>query len=81
MVPNAQIKKLLKNKLRHKITGKGVDVLIISFEMGETRPCRVKDPLMKYFNRAKLVIVTATLLYHVVTKVVEVELAFVSDRL
>jgi len=49
--------------------------------MGETRPCRVRTLLMKHLNRAKVVIVAASLVRHVDTIVVEVELVSVTDRL
>jgi len=46
------------------------DVLIISPRVGETRPCRVRAPLIKYLNRAKVVAVAVTLVHHIETTVV-----------
>ena len=63
--------------MHEKITGNWRDVLINSLGVGETRPCRVRTLLMKNLNRAKVVVVAASLVRHVDTMVVEVEL--VSD--
>jgi len=51
------------------------------FPVGVTQPCRVRAPLMKYLNRAMMVTVTATLVHHIKTKVVEVKLMPVINRL
>ena len=55
------------------------DVLIISLGAGKTRPYQVRIPLTKHLNRNKVVVVTATLVHHIEAKVVEVELAFVTN--
>ena len=69
-------------KLRHeKITGNWRDVLINSLWVGETCPCRVRTLLTKHFNRARVVVVAASLVRHVDTMVVEVELVSVTGRL
>ena len=49
-------------------------------QVGESRPCRVRTPLMKHLNQAMMVAVTVTLMHHIETKVVVVELVSVSDR-
>ena len=71
----------LKTKLRHRKTTSNGEVLIIFLRVEETRAFRVRAPLTNHLNRVKVVAVTATLVHHIVTKVVEVKLAFVTDRL
>ena len=75
VVLKAKINKIQNplNKLRHeKITGNWRDVLINSLGVGETRPCRVRTLLTKHLNRAKVVVVAASLVRHVDSMVVEV---------
>ena len=83
MVLKAKIDKThISNKVRHeKTTGNWRDVLINSLRLGETRPCRVRTLLTKHLNRAKVVVVPASLVRHVYTMVVEVELVSVTGRL
>ena len=50
-------------------------------EVGETRPCRVRASLKWHLNRAMMVVEESVLVRHVETKVVEVELAFMTDQL
>jgi len=47
--------------------------------VGETRPYRVRVPLTKHLNRAKVVIVKAALVHHVETKM-EIELASMTNK-
>ena len=56
------------------------DVLINSPEVRETRPYGVRSPLTTHLNRAKVVVVAATLVHHIEAKTVEVELASVTNR-
>ena len=49
--------------------------------MGETRPGRVKTLLTKHLNRAKVVVVATSLVSHVDSTVVDVELVSVTGRL
>jgi len=49
--------------------------------VGETRLCRVRAPLMRPLNLAAVVIVAAALVHHIETKVMEVELVPVTNRL
>jgi len=59
-----------KNRLRHKkITSTGV--MSPSFPSGRERvTCQVRTPLTKHLNRVMVVVVTATLMHHIVTNVV-----------
>ena len=58
----------LKNRLRHKkISSTGV--MSHHFpQVGESRPCRVRTPLMKHLNRTMVGAVTVTLMHHIEIK-------------
>ena len=82
VVLKERLKKTSQNKLRHKkVTDNWRDVLINSPGVGETRPCRVRTFLTKHINRAKVVVVAASLVRRVDTIMAEVELVSVTGWL